>query len=74
MQMEYILATYCFGGIEDDLRIPSFVPVCDLIEALNEIYSTDGKMLHAQPKGIILDKGKTLAEQGVGNGALLTMS
>ena len=72
--MEYILATICCGEIEDDLKIPAFVPVGELMGVLNEIFSADGQTLHAEPRGMILDKGKTLVQHGVGHGAKLTLS
>ena len=72
--MEYILVTISCGDVEEDLRVPEFVPVGELIGVFNELYGADGQMLHAEPKGIILDKNKTLAQQGVEHGAKLTLS
>jgi len=72
--VEYIFVTLCHGNIEEDLKVPAYVPVGELIGMLNELYSTDGQMLHAEPKGIILDKKKTFAEQYVEHGARLTLS
>ena len=71
--MEYLLVTAAYGDVEEDLKVPAFVRVCELIVMLNELYSADGQMLHAEPKGIILDKSKTLAQQGVEHGAKLTL-
>ena len=71
--MEYLHITAACGDIEEDLKVPAFVPVCELICVLNELYNADGQMLHAEPKGIILDKNKTLAQQGVEHGAKLTL-
>ena len=72
--MDYILATLVNGDREEDLKIPDFVYVGELIGVFNELYGVDGNMLHAEPKGIILDKNKTLGEQGVEHGAKLTLS
>jgi len=72
--MEHIIVTVCCGDIEEDLKIPAFIPAGELIGALNEIYGANSTMLHAEPKGIILDKNKTLAQQGVEHGAKLTLS
>jgi len=72
--MEYILLTLCCGDEEDDLKVPAFVPVAELVGVINELYCVDGQTLHAEPKGIILDKNKTLAQQSVGHGAKLTLS
>jgi len=71
--MEYIIVSFRFGDREEDLKIPTFVPVCDLISLFGELFSAKGKALHAEPRGIILDKNKTLAEQGVEHGAILTL-
>ena len=72
--MEYIIATINTGDIENDLRIPAFVPVGELMGVLNKLYNVDGQTLHAEPKGIILDKSKTLEQQGVEHGAKLALS
>ena len=72
--MEYILATLVSSDLIEDLKVPGFTPVGDLIDVFNELYNVEGKTLHAEPKGIILDKNKTLAEQGVEHGAKLTLS
>ena len=72
--MEYILAAFECGEVKEDLKVPGFISVGDLIDIFAELYGTDAKMLHAEPKGIILDKNKTLAEQGVEHGAKLTLS
>ena len=71
--MDYIIVTICCGDIDEDLKVPAFAAVCELICIFNEIYDADGQTLHAQPKGIILDKNKTLAQQGVEHGAKLTL-
>ena len=72
--MEYVLLTISFGDVEEDLKVSAFIPAGELIGVFNELYNTDGRMLHAEPKGIILDKNKTLAQQGVGHGAKLALS
>ena len=72
--MEYILVTVNCGETEVDLKVPALIPVGQLIGAFSEIHGTGGQTLHAEPKGIILDKNKTLAVQGVGHGAKLTLS
>ena len=71
--MDYILVSLNYGDKTEDLRIPSFASVAELISMFNDIYGLSGKELHAQPRGIILDKNKTLAEQSVLHGALLTL-
>ena len=71
--VEFILVTLKFGGVEEDLKIPAATPVGDLIEVFNELFRINGAILHAEPKGIILDCGKTLKEQGIGHGARLML-
>jgi uncharacterized ubiquitin-like protein YukD len=71
--MDYIFANFCFEDRTEDLKIPTFVPVSDLIALFSDLFSIGGKTLHAEPRGIILDKNKTLAEQGVEHGATLTL-
>jgi uncharacterized ubiquitin-like protein YukD len=71
---EYIIVTLSYNGAQEDLKIPVFVPVKDLIEVFVELFQVKGTMLHAEPKGIILDRGKTLKEQGIEYGARLTLS
>ena len=71
--MEYILATVRCGDINDDLKIPSDIPVGELTDMINELYGTDCKTLHANPKGMICDKSRTLSQQEIGHGAILTL-
>ena len=72
--MEYIIVTVIYADIGDDLRVPAFVPVGELMDALNTLYGADGQTLHAEPRGIILDRNKTLEQQGVEHGAKLALS
>ena len=104
--MDFVLVTFIYGDIAEDLKIPAFIPVGELIDVFHEIYgasgvtggttggtvgtvtggavggttggtaggATSGATLHAEPKGMILDRSKTLKEQGVEHGALLTLS
>jgi len=71
--VEYILITFVCGELAEDLKVPAFVPVKELIELLCEVIGVNGSELHAEPRGIILDKSKTLLEQGVLHGSLLTL-
>ena len=72
--MDYILITLRFGEKSEDLKIPALVPVSELLEMFREIYGINGSALQAEPKGIILDKNKTLEEQGILYGANLTIN
>ena len=67
------MVTISYGDTKDDLRVPAFLPVGELIDLLNELYHTDGQTLHAMPKGIILDRSKTLETQSIEHGAMLTL-
>jgi uncharacterized ubiquitin-like protein YukD len=71
--MDYILITLCAAGKNEDLKVPCFLPVGELIDILKELYGANASTLHASPKGIILDRNKTLEEQGVLHGAKLTL-
>ncbi|MDR0570233.1 MAG: EsaB/YukD family protein [Clostridiales Family XIII bacterium] len=71
--MEYVLITLNVSGRDEDLRVPALIAAGELVDVFNELYEASGAMLHCEPKGIILDTGKTLAEQGVGHGARLTL-
>ncbi|MDR2711599.1 MAG: EsaB/YukD family protein [Clostridiales bacterium] len=71
--MDYIIVSFCFEDRTEDLKIPTFVPIGDLVILFMELFGARGKALHAEPRGIILDKNKTLAEQGVEHGAILTL-
>ena len=73
IDLDYILVSLKYGDKTDDLRVPSFSTVAGLISILNDIYGFSGNELHAEPRGIILDRNKSLAEQGVLHGALLTL-
>ncbi|MCL2048458.1 MAG: EsaB/YukD family protein [Defluviitaleaceae bacterium] len=72
--MDYILVTLEYGDLSEDIKVPSFISVEELIKVLEEIYDIEGTALHAEPKGIILNKNKTLEEQGILHGARLTLS
>ncbi|UQZ35413.1 hypothetical protein C2I18_18935 [Paenibacillus sp. PK3_47] len=75
--MEYIMVTLqTEGGRQADLKIPAFVPVSDLLDMLAEALHLDKgpeTRLQAEPLGRILQSAKTLEEQGVCHGALLTV-
>ena len=71
--MNYIYITLQRGAESDDLKIPGFVPVGELIGVFRDIYGIEAKALHAEPKGMILDVNKTLDEQGVLYGSKLTI-
>ncbi|MCL6605674.1 MAG: EsaB/YukD family protein [Paenibacillus sp.] len=75
--MDYIMVTLqTEDGREADLKVPSFVPVSELLGMLAEalhLVNRAETQLQAEPLGRILQSGKTLEEQGVCHGALLTV-
>ena len=72
--MDYLIVSLKVQGKYEDLKVPAFISVGELIDTFNEIYQCSGETLHADPKGIILDKKKTLIEQGIEHGAKLTLA
>ncbi|CAH1207676.1 hypothetical protein PAECIP111892_02963 [Paenibacillus auburnensis] len=75
--MNYIMVTLqTEDGRQTDLKVPAFVPVGPLLDMLSESLHFGNRpeqMLQAEPLGRILQRGKTLEEQGVCHGALLTV-
>ncbi|BCG58131.1 EsaB/YukD family protein [Paenibacillus sp. URB8-2] len=75
--MDYIMVTLQTGGDrQTDLNVPAFVPVGDLLDMLAEALHLEKgpeTRLQAEPLGRILQVGRTLEEQGVCHGALLTV-
>ncbi|MFP4978401.1 EsaB/YukD family protein [Paenibacillus sp. CN-4] len=75
--MDYIMVTLqTESGRQTDLKVPAFVPVGDLLGMLGEALGMSPgpeARLQAEPLGRILNNGRTLEEQGVCHGALLTV-
>lgn len=75
--MDYVMVTLLLGHDRElDLKVPGFVSVKQLLEMLAEaLFLTlgDDARLQAEPLGRILDNEKTLQEEGVAHGALLTL-
>lgn len=75
--MEYIMVTLqTESSHQADLKVPAFVPVGHLLDMLAEALHLEKgpeTRLQAEPLGRILQSGKTLEEQGVCHGALLTV-
>ncbi|GGH11022.1 EsaB/YukD family protein [Paenibacillus segetis] len=75
--MDYILVSFHSGSNDNiDLKVPVFVTIEELLamlsEALNLTVSHSSK-LQAEPLGRILDNSRTLEQEGVSQGALLTL-
>ena len=72
--MDYISITLQHDTGWEDLKIPAFVAAGELMRIFGELYGIEVKTIQAEPRGIILDKNKTLEEQGVLYGAKLTVT
>lgn len=73
---DYVLITFRTMRERVDLRVPEFVPVSELLDMLAEALAFPreaGQSLQAEPLGRILDAAKTLAEEQVTEGSLLTL-
>jgi uncharacterized ubiquitin-like protein YukD len=75
--MEYILVTFKTENMKEiDLKVPTFVKISEILSMLSEsfnLFINDKNRLQAEPLGRILDNSKTLQDEGVGAGALLTL-
>ncbi|WP_026478108.1 EsaB/YukD family protein [Alkaliphilus transvaalensis] len=75
--MDYIIVTFKQNNSTSiDLKIPTFVPIRELLTMLADTLNVEAikeKKLQAEPLGHILDNNLTLEEEGVSNGALLTV-
>lgn len=71
------MVTFRAGNrVNIDLKVPSFVPVQELLGMLSEALGiTIGRdnRLQVEPLGLILDNNRTLEDEGVAHGALLTL-
>lgn len=75
--MDYIMITFQAGErLVKELKVPTFVTAEELLtmlsEALNLSIAPEHR-LQAEPLGRILDPARTLHEEGVAFGALLTL-
>lgn len=75
--MDYIMVTLQAGTAQRyDLKVPVFVTIEELLGMLIESLSLKGDRdvrLQAEPLGRILNNSKTLDQEGVAHGALLTL-
>ncbi|MBH5320058.1 EsaB/YukD family protein [Paenibacillus sp. GSMTC-2017] len=75
--MDYVMVTFQFGSSNPiDLKLPTFVIVEELLVILHEaVGSPAGRdhILQAEPLGRILNNNRTLEEEGVTQGTLLTL-
>ena len=73
---ETMLVTFQAPRMYKELRVPPFVTSQELLEMLAEAFGitvSPGNRLQAEPLGRILDPVRTLEEEGVAAGALLTL-
>lgn len=74
--MEYVMVTLKAGTVEADLKLPAEIPVSELLEMLEEPLELKQPLrsrLQAEPLGRILESARSLEEEGVSHGALLTL-
>ena len=75
--MDYIMVTLQTGTAQRyDLKVPVFVIIEELLGMLIESLNLKGDRdvrLQAEPLGRILNNSKTLDQEGVAHGALLTL-
>lgn len=74
--MEYIMITFQIENKQTDLKVPVFIKIKELLEMISEALEVDinsDNRLQAEPLGRILDNEKTLEEETVTQGSLLTV-
>lgn len=74
--MDSIIVTFQDGDRRLDLQVPVYVKVGELLEMLEVAYCIPGGREHriqAEPLGRILGNDKTLEEEAVTSGSLLTL-
>ncbi|MUG44365.1 EsaB/YukD family protein [Paenibacillus woosongensis] len=75
--MDYVVVTFQAGeSFAKELKVPAFVTSGELLAMLSDALGlsiTPEHRLQAEPLGRILDPARTLEEEGVAFGALLTL-
>lgn len=74
--MDYIMVTLQSGNSSIDLKVPTFVKIEELLTMLGEALNMNignQNRLQAEPLGRILDNDRTLQEENVTQGSLLTL-
>lgn len=74
--MDYLMVTLYIENKEMDLKVPTFIRIEELLEMLAvalDIPIGQGNKLQAEPLGRILDNSKTLEQEAVTQGSLLTL-
>lgn len=75
--MDYIMVTFQTDNAPSvDLRVPTFVSIEELLDMLTESLNVTKRSeakLQAEPLGRILNNSRTLEQEGVAHGALLTL-
>ena len=74
--MDYVWVSINYVNMRNlELKMPSSCTVEELIRMVTDIYGTNegrSTKIQAEPLGRILDNAKTLSEEGVATGSLLT--
>lgn len=74
--MNYIIITFQSGNEKMDLKVPAFVKIEELLGMLSEalgIQAGPENRLQAEPLGRILDNSRTLEQESVTQGSILTL-
>lgn len=74
--MDYMIVSLKADEMEMDLQVPSFIPIAELLSMFNAVLPIEvssGHRLQAEPLGRILDNHKTLEQEQVAHGAILTL-
>ena len=72
--MEYITITLRANDFEKDLKIPSFISVAEFGKVMSEKYKISANQFQAEPAGILLKSDDSFANQGIYEGAILTVA
>ncbi|MFP4697785.1 MAG: EsaB/YukD family protein [Eubacteriales bacterium] len=70
------MITFQIENKQTDLKVPVFIKIKELLEMISEALEVDinsDNRLQAEPLGRILDNEKTLEEETVTQGSLLTV-
>lgn len=74
--MDYVFITLIIDSESFDLKVPGFTPVTELLNLLSEALSISlnkDSRVQAEPLGRILENDKTIVQQGVTQGSILTV-
>lgn len=76
MDSDYIFITLVIDLKSIDLKVPTFVPVSELMDLFSKALNVsidNNSQIQAEPLGRILDSDKSIAQQRVTQGSILTL-